>query len=412
MTETLTAPQTAEPQDFQPEALHQNPESIFPSSEEAFSELMERVVFTADPVFRDHELDEGTLYLQLQGVKRSDGSSWFSKQFTPPDISRVADFSTNEQQSLFQEVVDYVQNDPHVRDKLLAADGRPWVFSRAHTSAELSLREVFTIEDGSEQLDCINCTDENLSDDELAHIKSTIASVNAFTGGRLLARLGCVVFDRKERFKEGIIGGMELSGSTLSINLDKLRENVRLGTPLNKRYQEYFPNGGVDDIDVILAHELGHAVDISTTEEVESYGIRPNDQLYMGPRSVSAFQSGLGWVNHPVKGDGGYVEQDSWEFTGNDELVCPENLPTSYAAHGPREDFAETFAILALNGDRRQLQARYGLIVEHIKKMSKQGFTGPQKIQITKISKDGEIYERKGGLKKVNIRLEQGSTRR
>lgn len=373
-------------------------ESIFRPVDEAFAELMQRVAVTVDKDPHDEKFADGKAYVML--TKWTKTSEFLSERAGAYNPHRMIDLSLPENRHYFELAYQHMTTDPYMVRQLLAFDGRPWAATEAGLTAEKSLREVFSFESGREAVDIINCSDLNLSPEETVTITQVIGQANALSGGRLLSRITCITLENNDQFEDGIMGGFRPSTGVVRLNLEWARSVIAGQQQITKRYEPYFPDQVHNPIELGLAHELGHAVDLLFPSEFEDHGLdrkhqrnRPSGFQQYFSRSDSVQQTEVS-------------QAATMPETGID---CPEQPPTDYAQTNPLEDFAETFTIICLNGKTDSLPERKARMAEHIQGLRTQGFVGPEKAEIIKKSKDGHIYEIKGNLREISISLAEAS---
>ncbi|MBL8159078.1 hypothetical protein JNJ66_01340 [Candidatus Saccharibacteria bacterium] len=219
------------------------------------------------------------------------------------------------------------------------------------------VRQTLTFQRDTGSITIRNLTGRLLSTDERLAIEGACHTVAAFTRERIVQRLeGIDLVDMGEALQWG--GTYNPYSRVVRVNLAGLR---RLKKPDLGDYAPYFTGRpGVSLFDLTLAHEMAHAMDIGTLAEAVSLGIDIKHHAWFAingrTNSFSYFQQGLGW-RHRVIGDG-KLAHNTWRLEEKDKALAP----TRFAAEMPHEDFAETFAIMALGGDTSMFTNRAQLL--------------------------------------------------
>jgi hypothetical protein len=231
------------------------------------------------------------------------------------------------------------------------------------------LDEVITLSDGERSTQVVNMSGEAMSEDELAELQQTFQAVANFTGGKIFDRIKGIALRRDDRFDQDAAGAYWKSGNVVSINLENSRSRQHA---LNDRYKPYFDEKNPPSrIALILAHELGHAMDIDLYKDTDD-----SDLVY----KTSRFDDKFGWALQPGEGD-----EKTWAVDEASQVECYEPVPTDYAAeNNPAEDFAETFALLALGVDKSRLPQRAMVLAEAIEAAAGQVTYGPFQISATR----------------------------
>lgn len=212
-------------------------------------------------------------------------------------------------------------------------------------------------------MDVLNCSPIPLSAEDMNALQQTVKRVSDFTQGKIFSRVKGIVFSSGDKFENKNLGGYIRHGGYLRVNIDELRKEE--GDELAPRYKPYFKDQPeIGSAEVNMAHELGHSLDVHSAEEAEASELQ--DGVWdpgFGMHKVSAFHGNVGWkhsVQDHEKGLFGKVDQ--WNLDDAAMTEQREFPPTSYAATEPAEDFAESFAIAALNGDTSSLGLREATI--------------------------------------------------
>lgn len=231
---------------------------------------------------------------------------------------------------------------PLVNDAIIS-QARWWDTDGIHNLREdvqKNLIETFRFEKGKVGVDLVNLSGEKLTEDEQRKIQDTLVRVDNYTDGRALSDFSAIVLRKEDKFEDGFVGGYyQAKDGIITINMDNMREENDVASP---RYKRYFPDTSASKLQVILAHEIGHSID-------------EQDSLLTGAER-SHFIDRFGWEG---------VEKP---FDKRPNGECPEIIDpiTDYGTTNPSEDFAETFAILAMGGDATQLPNRAQAMREYI----------------------------------------------
>jgi hypothetical protein len=185
--------------------------------------------------------------------------------------------------------------------------------------------------------------------------------------------------------------------------MDVVREQAN---EMAHRYKKYFPEDTkVGFLELIVAHELGHAMDIQTIEEADKHFIDKDKYNWMGwsnrTGSFSVFDNKFGWTHTLEKTketiSGSYdreVEQTVNVHRMDDalETECGEYSPTGYGRTNPKEDFAESFAIAALGGDTARFAGRTKVIADALVQAEGSNLIGPQLVKFSKLNCEDGVY--------------------
>jgi len=311
----------------------------------------------------------------------------------------------------FAEAAQAVRNDQHFYEDVLPVyDGAWWRYSPAEGAVNNSLREVYSVAAheaaGTRSvMEVLNCSSIELAADELAILKDTIEQVGKFTRGKIYDRVKGIVFCGDEEFADHDLGGFHFPSGVMRLNMDKLRDAMHTGLP--QRYIPYFRGkNNVSAFSITLAHELGHAMDIQTMEEVNRHFISPDQHGYMalGSRtaSFSSFNELPGWT-YKVVPQGRYGKRDEWRFDVGQALEGREYPPNTYAHTKPSEDMGESFAIAALGGDMSSMPMRRNRIRETIDRAEGREAASHQ-LEMQKIEpQDGVYRPRKLGALALDV---------
>jgi hypothetical protein len=358
----------------------------------------------------DAEAAPGVVDMHLVHHKLTSGYQYWSQRYSEPgeDVARVMDPNAGE----YESAKEYVKaQDGFYQHVLTAADGRWWQGSKAEQRIGESLREVYqgrAYDDaGTEKtIDILNCADSDLTEEELASMQEVLTEVGNYTKGKIFSRMRGIVFLPDSDFEDKDLGGFQFASGVMRLNLDEFRAGAGALPP---RYQRYFQ--GRTDVDtpkIVFAHELGHVMDLTTTDEVDALFIDKDQHgwMAMGGRTgdFSAFNRLPGWKHQVVEDDKGF-KKDVWNFdvTSALEEAWGETPPTNYGQSKPHEDTGESFAIDSLGGDMSTLRMRQKVLHEMIKNAVGDEM-GPLKFTVAKSKLENDIY-RTNKLKGLRLKL-------
>lgn len=272
-----------------------------------------------------------------------------------------------------------------------------WEGTRIANELENSLYDVFQLRledqaNGEEQasIDVLNCSPTPLAKADIEALERTVKQVSDMTKGKIFSRIKGIVFSAGDKFKDKDLGGYVASGNYLRLNIDEVRKEN--SDPLAPRYQRYFKGRtDIGTFEVNVAHEMGHSIDIHTTAEAEASDVDVNQMWHPGTAglmyNLSAFHSNVGWRHSVQDHDSGlFGKIDQWNI--DDALMSEQNEypPTSYAATDPGEDFAESFAIIALKGDTASLPIRESIVRKTIDAASGTVHSLPGRITLAQVN--------------------------
>lgn len=375
------------------------------TQQEAASRLMRELQIT--PVGPDEPENKDAALFRMALRKQPDGTytGMYASVLAPEYFDVLPPAAKHEEQ--FNAAKELLSHDPALLKILTYADGRWWQYHpQLEPAVEQRLKEVYEASYGEDKLDVLNCSSESLSTEEATSILYALKCVAAMTGGKAFNRMnGLILVDEADlpTVSENNIGFYNTPAGILGVNMTYIRRTARA---LEERYKNYFD--GMDHVDglaVTIAHEFGHVMDIQTLEEAEKFGIRKDDVWWSGwgnmTTSFSYFQEGLGWSSKiDTEGD---QNQTNWTF--DNPLHIEEEPPTDYAYKSPQEDFAETFAILALGG-KTNLVSRKNIIRNSFANTGGDSQVGPQQVEFIKLDPSA-LYSPRGKLK-GHLKLQVG----
>lgn len=377
---------------------------------ESLENAIERLKNTVEFVPAD-QLDDEAPKARYTLEIYADGTRGWSRDYgegTPKGTFEVNPDESDEAAAIFDETADYVRTQKPTLKGIAEQEGRWWVGSGAEIRVKKGINEIYEVIDGDGRVEILNCSGRELTDIEKESIVKVFGAVSSLTGGKIYDRVKGIVFAPDEDFDskevdytnepQKIIGDFNHGSGIVRMNADYIQsaENA-------ERYSPYFDGQPVDIFEMILAHELGHAMDIKTLQEVDQHGIDKTKQEWSSFGEItgdfSSFQQLAGWLaTQKVVGKTGLLRENVWSF---DESETTECAPTNYGGTKPHEDFAETFAIIAMGGDRSKLPARYEQLAKTIQIAEGQSAIGPRKASIKPVSPEDFLNKKitQAGLK-------------
>jgi len=237
---------------------------------------------------------------------------------------------------------------------------RSWILKE---KAKKPLKERYSLTSGQKSTDLLNFTDQALTDSEIAEITEAVSAVATLTGGRIFNRTNGIALISKDGMGINTAGSFNAYDPVVLVNMDCVRQ------PTNDSYGPFaakiYPGKKVTMIQHILAHEYGHSMDLTYLSELEAHGI---DQSKVE----------VGW---------GDKTGEMCVFKDSFSPETDEAGPTRRAREaGEKEDFAESFAIVALGGDISSIPSRYRAIASTIELAEGGAFIGPHKMTTVKES--------------------------
>ncbi|MEK7095971.1 MAG: hypothetical protein AAB896_01630 [Patescibacteria group bacterium] len=237
---------------------------------------------------------------------------------------------------------------------------RSWILKE---KAKKPLKEKYSLKSSQKSTDLLNFTDQTLTGSEITEITEAVSAVATLTGGAIFNRTNGIALVSKDGMEPGTAGSFNPYDPAVLINMDSVRQ------PPNDSYglfaAKIYPGKKITMVQHILAHEYGHSMDLTYLSELEAHGI---DQ--------SRVETGWGDKTGEM-----CVFKDSFSPEAN------EAGPTRRAREaGEKEDFAESFAIVALGGDISAIPSRYQAIANTIKLAEGGAFIGPHKMTAVKES--------------------------
>lgn len=322
--------------------------------------------------------DENTqLHATFRANVYNPGKFYMQRQFG--DELGVGDYEVKPDDPNFQQYFEAAEETARQDDVLLKGiqreEGKWWISSEAEKAIDDGVHELYRISEGENHVDLVNCVEQKLTDQEQASIVKVFNAVAQYTGGKIFDRISGIALVPKESFPAQTVGDYQAATGVLRINAEALRDKQDMG-----RYDEYFEEGQTNWFEVVLAHELGHPMDINSLQEADAHGLdrdRINWQAFGGfTNDFSSFQELAGWA--AIKGGADQIFKTDWEFNAEDGLT--ECVPTEYAGTAPNEDFAETFAITVLGGNVSSLPIRRQKLIETVQKAQGNTQIGPKKV--------------------------------
>lgn len=300
------------------------------------------------------QLGDDPLHVDIVGTKISNGYDWV-RWYSDPQNHGYEKITATSELGL-QTIAQQAAREFRSLDEPIAKSVRWWGVDGHHDMREdvqENVIEVFRISNGDASIDILNLSDEPLSEDEYSKLEDTLRRVDAYTGGRIFGEMKGIAFRKSDRFGEGMAGEYAVAHRFASINIDDIR--AKHDEP-QARYAQYFPGTNLSRFQITLAHELGHGVDVRG--------------FMMQDPNQSHFNGKLGWENVDAP------------YDDNKPQECPADLQpiTDYAGNSPSEDFAETFAIIVMGGDRSQFPERAKVMDDYIRSHQSESRVGPGKI--------------------------------
>jgi hypothetical protein len=355
------------------------------TADQAVNRLQNSLQFIPyDQVTEDNASNSTVTYM---GSKNPDGSYMWTRSFTdtPAGNYEAVNTAKSEELPIFEQAADTARQNTSLMRSLARQEGRWWLSSSAEAAVETGLQEAFRVQEGDRQIDVLNCSNERFADRDKQAIENVMNAVANFTGGKVFDRVKGIVFADQSYFKDGVAGDYQHAAGTIRINIASLANRAQLG-----RYTQYFEEGQTDFLEIILAHEIGHAMDIASLDEVENHNIDANTVVWsaFGGRTsdFSAMQQLPSWNPYTYKENpNSTFEKTAWAYNDAGAIECREDAPTGYATTNPQEDFAESFAIAALGGDVSKMPWREAIIGETIKKAYAEATIGPKQVSVQQI---------------------------
>lgn len=343
-----------------PSHEHAQASGVIEPLTEAVERIRQTVEFVPETEFENPEEE---LQINYHGFRQPDGTySWNRLNGMPwgDDYVEVEPQTRTEDIAVFQIAGEQARTDDLLMKQLARAEGRWWVSSKAENIVETNLKEAFRIEEGEFHADILNCSNRELTETDKVSLEKVFNAVATYTNNKVFSRIQGIVLAPGSEFPDNVAGDMQMATKTLRINMDILDDKEEL-----ERYSSYFsPDSDVSWFELVVAHEIGHAFDISFAEEAERHGIK-DDIRWSKPSDLSAFQRFEGWkyteLTDPEKP---YWTGHQWEFENSEDII--ECVPTDYGHKSPQEDFAESFAIKVMGGDMSKLGSREAKLDETV----------------------------------------------
>jgi hypothetical protein len=326
-------------------------------------------------------------WVTYQGEKQHDGSyDWrfsFSEE-DPEDMVRLNPVEHPEQTELFQSAVADVLDNETVLDAAARMEGRWWLNSIEADFIDKNIRQVVRVIEGKNSIDVVNCLDQALAKEHIDSIENVFNAVANYTGNKIFSRVKGIALLPGTEFEDNVAGHFQASRGVIVINMDQWGRNSD-SDGLGK-FKRFFPDGQVNFFELILAHEMGHAMDIIDMDEVEKHQIDKDKFAWMSfggfTSGFSAFDDQFGWSHEVINSDPSnpFSSKNVHRLDEAAEIEWREDAPTGYATEHPTEDFAESFAIIALGGETSKLQSRAKVIGETVIKASGVAEIGPKRV--------------------------------
>ncbi len=329
--------------------------------------------------------------------KQDDGQYEWRVRYQKPDVDGILvnPVENPDDQPVFDLASEFVRNSDFLMNSIGTMSEAWWNAGHSRELIKEGVTEVFRVESGDKSLDILNCTTEALTLNEQQAIQAAMQHVASYTGNKVFDRAAGIILASGDHFQENSAGFYNFMDRTVRVNMDVVRQDATLAT----RYQKYFADdANVGFLEVIIAHELGHSMDINTLDEVALHGIDKDSYHWNGfnnrSSDFSVFDDKFGWTHHvekPLASDPKYpdtppTEKPQTVHRINDamESECGEYSPTGYGRSDPKEDFAESFAIAALGGDTSKFGSRTKVIAEALTLAEGSTLIGPQFVTLAK----------------------------
>lgn len=224
--------------------------------------------------------------------------------------------------------------------------------------------EIYKLRTPAGEIDMLNFAEIQLSPDELAQIVETFTNTASFTNGKIYSRIIGIVIAPEECFKRSdddsqdrpnIAGDLNRTNPVVRINIDAVRRphDDSFGEFIKKRA----PGKTVTMLQAILAHELGHAMDLRFIDEIQRNGIDVSKTEFVFNGVTKEFDA----FEHPDPTI--YLLEPSLSQRGRENAA---------------EDFAETFMLAVVGGDVSKVPRKMQRIKEAIDLANGQAYTAPQ----------------------------------
>lgn len=301
-------------------------------------------------------------------AQNADGNRWM-RVWSQPDDSRRIDLGSVEDTYLFTDLKQAAANDRNLLESL-SKRARWWETSYKNLSEKVAdgVKERIVVEDQTHSLELFNLHESTLTDKEVQDFEHAMEAVVKLSQGKAMSRIKGIVVLGKESFPEGVAGSFGSSNRILVINLDAMRDDQHYQDDhpeASTRYHRFFRNKATPSvIEIIVTHELGHALDVHKTQEAVNLDLDVSSAtVHLGTevQGVSAFQNSFGWNLHHVERRD-YDNSNTWKLDDAKASESGELPMTNYGTTTPGEDFAETFAIMALGGDMSTAPSRERLV--------------------------------------------------
>lgn len=354
---------------------------------ESFQDATERLKSELELLPHDASEEPDLIYM---GQKIGEDWIWGNiRGGYEPEEAIVIDPSDPADRQVFEIASERARDNDAVIKHFAIQEGRWWVGSKAEEAVETSLIEAFRVSEGDKHLDVLNCSDQLLSDLERSSIQKVFNHVANYTGGKIFSRLsGIVLAGNKDGFKDHAAGDHQMFAGTIRLNMDVIREKSDL-----ERYKRYFEGIETNWFEVVLAHEMGHAMDIMTFSEAEAHGLDTAHTYGFGgiTNDHSAAEVFDRWIP-TVKTDAKTgLTKTQWNYK---MMMRGEAAATDYAKTTPGEDFAEAFAIASLGGDMSKLPERQKMLAKTIMNAEGDGAIGPKKVKFEKLQHEKDLLQK------------------
>ncbi len=348
--------------------------------------------------------------------KRQSGDYEWRVRYAKPAVGgeKVDPVNNVADKPVFDQAAEIVRRDESLMRTIGTMSEAWWNAGTSKELVEKGITEVFRVESADKSLDILNCTSEPLSADEQNCVQRAMQHVASYTGNKVFDRTTGVILATGDHFKDDSAGFYNFLDKTVRVNMDAVRKDAN---ELAQRYKKYFPEDSETSfLEVIIAHELGHAMDINTLDEADAHNINRDQYDWFGwgnrSSSFSVFDNKFGWTQFiesrteivPGIPDTS-IDRRQTVHRMNDamESECAEYSPTAYGRTHPKEDFAESFAIAALGGDTGMFTGRSQVVAEALVKAEGDSLIGPQLVKMSTIACHDGIYRPTAKYSKLEV---------
>lgn len=362
-----------------------NSEIDLPEKWETSEEAIERLANIEIAIVPDTDPDDGTLHYRYVGYTGPNDSYIWHQVFIGKPSGEVRELEADnpEDSKLVEDCVTNVRNDELLLTRVARnGEGRWWLYRDSLHVLDKAPVQVLRVEESDNHLDVVNSTDSRLSEAEVASVQKVFSTIAALSGGKIFERVRGVMIVPEGVLPENVSGQFNKGTGVLRIGMDILRMKN------DSRFQKYFKDSDVTRFELTLAHELGHAMDIQSVEEAKAHGIDTESRnwghITNFTSDFSAFDDKFGWAHESIIDERGHLS-DQHTYTEEGAIECEEFVPTEYGKTSPREDFADTFAIVCMGGDTSTISQRAEVIKRTLNLAEGEAKIGPKLVTVEEI---------------------------